>query len=155
MKLYLTCPKCRKRLPQIGNESVTTGDEVQCCLCLHVWKYNLEEHPTTKPWTPRAGPLRPKPGVERSATALAYTERCSSIFLFDSAVSREEFYPVRRELELEIAALRPVAAFAMALNSRRFLPVATKLERLETQLAAWPVGVESADLGRLAKPPNR
>lgn len=36
--MKLQCPKCRKLLPQVGNEIVVPGDAVQCGLCLHVWK---------------------------------------------------------------------------------------------------------------------
>jgi hypothetical protein len=54
-KLYLTCPNCFERLPQIGNEPVTPGDGVTCGLCGHVWKLSRRdlglpencEHPAT------------------------------------------------------------------------------------------------------------
>lgn len=45
--MKLTCPKCRKLLPQIGNEIVVPGDEVQCGLCLHVWKIQSPRQPPT------------------------------------------------------------------------------------------------------------
>lgn len=61
----------------------------------------------------------------------------------------------RHELEIEIAALRPVVKYAMSLNSRRYLPVADRLERLEAKLLAWPgAGGKPGHLGRRAMPPN-
>lgn len=35
--MKLTCPKCRKVLPQIGNDALYPGDTVTCGLCLYVW----------------------------------------------------------------------------------------------------------------------
>jgi hypothetical protein len=35
--MKLQCPKCRRMLPQIGNETLYPGDTVTCGLCLHVW----------------------------------------------------------------------------------------------------------------------
>lgn len=37
MKLYLTCPGCQERLPQIGNEPLLPGDSVTCGMCDQVW----------------------------------------------------------------------------------------------------------------------
>ncbi len=37
MKRYLTCPKCREKLPQIGSEPIAAGDSVTCGLCGHDW----------------------------------------------------------------------------------------------------------------------
>ncbi len=43
--MKIKCPKCRRLLPQIGNDIVVPGDEVQCCLCLHVWKISSPREP--------------------------------------------------------------------------------------------------------------
>jgi len=36
--MKLRCPKCRRTLPQIGNDQVVPGDSVTCGMCGHVWK---------------------------------------------------------------------------------------------------------------------
>lgn len=37
MKLWLLCPGCKARLPQIGNEPLRPGEAVECGMCGHGW----------------------------------------------------------------------------------------------------------------------
>ncbi len=63
--MNLQCPKCRRILPQIGNETLSTGDTVTCGLCLHIW-------------TPVPVPLKPdtaNAGME-SMTFAPCSENC-------------------------------------------------------------------------------
>lgn len=43
--MKLNCPRCRRVLPQIGNEILTIGDFLECGLCGHIWKFS---RPTAK-----------------------------------------------------------------------------------------------------------
>lgn len=62
-----------------------------------------------------------------------------------------------RNLRREIAALKPLVKWGMRINSRRYLPLADRLERLEEKerISARSLGVESADLGRGTGPSDK